>query len=139
MTESTRLDSTMVTDFYARQNVAIDEGDAQAWAATYTADGSFASPTYGGQVVGRENLIEFALRARDQLAAEGIQQRHWVNNVVIDASSSSARAYMMILRTDSAGSASLLRLITVEDRFQINADGTLSMRSRKVSWEHSPS
>lgn len=129
------IDTRLVTDLYATQSVAIDEGDVAAWAATYSHDGSFFSPTYGEVVVGSAALIEFGERVYAQIAAEGIQQRHWVSNVVVDAEAGTARAYMMIIRTGLDGEATLLRHITVEDELIFDEAGSLKVQSRRVRWD----
>jgi len=120
-----------VTELLARQNHAIDEGDAVGWAATYTPDGSFFSPTYGETIVGTESLIAFAERVYADLAGEGIRQRHWLNNVVVDAAAGSARSYLMIVRTAADGTPSLLRHVTATDQFAVH-DGEFRMRARQI-------
>lgn len=127
------LQTTDVTDLLARQSQAIDEGDAEGWAATYTEDGSFHSPTYGDPVVGREAMVAFAKKVHAGFIAEGIQQRHWVNNTVIDQDAGTARSYALIVRTNSEGEASILRHITTLDHLVYGEDGELRMRSRTVT------
>lgn len=129
MTE--RISPALVTDLLARQSHAIDEGDAAAWAATYTPDGSFFSPTYGDAIVGTENLIRFAEGVYRDLRADGIQQRHWLNNVVVDDDTATAHSYLLIIRTGPDGNASLLRHVTAHDRLAFH-DGELRVRAREV-------
>jgi hypothetical protein len=65
-------DKYEITELVARYNYALDTGDGDAWAATFTEDGVF------GTLTGTESLAEFA-RDRDNA-----RQRHWTNNLVID-------------------------------------------------------
>lgn len=129
------FDVARVTEFYARQNQAIDEGDADAFAATYTADGSFHSATYGDPVVGAEALIQLAKGVHAELAAEGIQQRHWTNSVVVNEDARTARSYLMIIRTGPDGVSTVLRHVTVTDEFSFDDEGLLKVRARQVHRE----
>jgi len=55
LTTEDRLD---ILDLLARYNYAIDDGDGDAWAASFTQDGVFTSPS--GIFAGREALRKFA-------------------------------------------------------------------------------
>ena len=71
-----------------RYNHAIDSGDAEGWADTFTEDGSLDA---AGQLIsGREGLVEFASSVR------GL--RHLVANPVVDISGDAAtvRAYLLV-------------------------------------------
>ncbi len=52
-----------IHQLYGRQSHLIDEGHASEWAATFTADGEFHSPSYPAPVVGVEALTQFATRS----------------------------------------------------------------------------
>jgi hypothetical protein len=71
-------------------NHAIDGGDAQRWASTFTEDGSLDA---GGRVfAGRDQLVRFA---------EGVHgMRHIVVNPVVEVSgdSASVEAYVVVYR-----------------------------------------
>lgn len=132
MDQNNTLNVASVSELYARQNYAVDEGDAEAFAATYTPDGTFNSPTYGESIVGTEALIELAQRVHAELAAEGVQQRHWLNNVVVDTQASTARSYVMVVRTGPDGVCALLRHIIVTDELVFDEHGKLKVRARQV-------
>jgi hypothetical protein len=88
-------DRLAIHELYARYNHAIDLGDPKGWAATFTEDGVFQSPTTG-TFEGTQALVQFAERAR------GIQARHWTNNLVLDGDGKVARGscYLLLLRVD---------------------------------------
>jgi hypothetical protein len=99
-----RLD---LLDLYSRQAHLIDGGDAAGWAATFTADGSFESPTYGLKAVGRDALREFAEASNGAARARGEQLRHHASQVVIEAAGparATVAAYLLIVATTTAGS-----------------------------------
>jgi hypothetical protein len=84
-------DYIAIQHLYARYNEAIDNGDADGWAAVWTADGDFNG------FKGRDGLLRFAhdyLNNRD-----GARRRHWINNLVIRPTAEGAQAsnYFMIL------------------------------------------
>ncbi|WP_109472683.1 nuclear transport factor 2 family protein [Ornithinimicrobium cavernae] len=127
----TVIDTAAVTALYARQSHAIDEGDAGGWAATFTTDGSFSSPTFGDPVVGTAALTRFAEGVYTDLQKEGIRQRHWLNSIHVDAATQTARAYLMIVRIDADGAPSLMRHVVISDELA-DASGELLVRARQV-------
>jgi ketosteroid isomerase-like protein len=74
-----------------RYNHAIDSGDAEGWADTFTEDAVFDAFGGGEVITGREGLLAFAA------SVQGI--RHVVMNPLIDVSGDTAkvRAYLMFL------------------------------------------
>lgn len=86
-------DRVEMMELVARYNQAIDSGDAEGYAATFTEDGVFQ---IAGQpeVRGREQLIDMVQRLGPR------NSRHWVNNIVIDGDGDSAtmKCYLAVLR-----------------------------------------
>jgi hypothetical protein len=82
MTLSTedRLD---IQELYARYNHAIDSGNGAAWAATFTADGTFKSGPM--DFAGAEALTKFGSSLTDRM-----KPRHWTNNLVVDEAANGA-------------------------------------------------
>ena len=128
----TTVDTAAVAALYARQSQAIDDGDAAAWAATFTSDGSFESPTFGDPIIGTEALTRFAEGVYADLQDAGVRQRHWVNSIVVDPDTLVARAYLMIVRVDPEGIPSLLRHVVTTDELAVAAGSELRVRSRHV-------
>jgi ketosteroid isomerase-like protein len=85
-------DKFEITELAARYNYALDTGDGDAWAATFTDDGVFASS--GSTLTGTEAPAEFA-RDRDSAGL-----RHWTNNLVVDGEGREAtlRCYLHVVR-----------------------------------------
>ena len=60
-----------IEQLYARYYHAIDGGNADAWAATFTADGAF------NQLSGQQALKDFITNG----TAKGTPMRHWTSNL----------------------------------------------------------
>ena len=71
-------DQLEITQLYAKYNHAIDLGDAEGWAATFTPDGVFNGGG-GGPQQGTEALVGFA-----KGFAANVKGRHWTNNLVVE-------------------------------------------------------
>lgn len=67
-----------VQALYARYAHAIDQGDGEAWARCYTADGTYWSSTFGTRT-GRAELMAFAVAHFREWQERGIQTQHWIN------------------------------------------------------------
>lgn len=110
---------------YARQSRLIDGGDASGWAATFTADGEFHSPSYPEPAVGTPALVAFAQAFADNGLATATVSRHVVTNVDVlpgaDDDRLVAHAYLQIVATPDGGDSRLVRLTTVTD--QLVRDG----------------
>ena len=125
-------DRLAILDLYARQSHLIDGGDADGWAATFTEDGAFESPTYRLTATGRAELAKFAADSNGAALARGVQLRHWIGQVVIDPTDGGAdvQAYLVIVATSREGSRidRSLQVIDVLAR----AGGAWRVASRKV-------
>jgi actinorhodin biosynthesis protein ActVIA len=77
MAELSTEDRLEIEQLYATYNHSIDFGDSEAWANTFTADGSFDSGR-GDPTVGMEALAGFAAGF-----AERVKGRHWTNNLLL--------------------------------------------------------
>jgi len=83
-------DYAEIQQLYARYNHAIDSGDAEAYAGTFTPDGVFLNNT------GREALMNFA---RGYAKNGGTNRRHWNTNLVVTPTPEGANGsvYLFIL------------------------------------------
>lgn len=80
----TNDDRVEIRDLISRYNKAIDTGDADGYANTFTADGQFIGIV--GTFNGRDELRAFAAAyATEEQYAEFASAQHWVTNVVVDA------------------------------------------------------
>lgn len=127
------VDRLAIDDLYARQGQAIDGGDSAGWAATFTPDGVFESPTYALVAQGPQALAEFAARSNSAALGRGVQLRHWMTaSVLTEAGAGRIRnsAYLMILAT-SVDSTTIDRSLTVDDTLE-RIDGEWLLASRVV-------
>ncbi|MFJ4268656.1 nuclear transport factor 2 family protein [Paenarthrobacter nicotinovorans] len=117
---------------YTRQSHLIDTGDAAGWAATFTPDGTFLSPTYPEPVHGLEALTQFALDFAN--TEDGIARHHVVSTVDVTdvgVKDARARAYLLIIETPEGGPSRLARLTTLHDRLAQSGEGW-KVASREV-------
>jgi 3-phenylpropionate/cinnamic acid dioxygenase small subunit len=96
-----------IRQLLARYNLAIDLGDAEGWAATFTSDGVFRCTglaegnPLGGHFEGTDALVAYA-RTNHEIAKG--RARHWNANLLIegDGENATMRCYMLNL-TAGAG------------------------------------
>ncbi len=125
----TDADRLAILELAARYNHAIDSGDADAWAATFTPDGVFE--TARDNVAGSAALAQFATAFHERLPGS----RHWNDNHVIDADADDGpdrathRCYLQLLRTGK--DAGIITTGRYEDRLR-RVDGQWRFVHRKV-------
>ena len=90
--ELTTQDYIDIEQLYATYNHAIDAGDGEAWAATFTPDGSFNS------FKGKDALVGFVKNWREK--RNGANRRHWNSNLRITPSADGANATVMLMLLD---------------------------------------
>lgn len=119
-TTSQVADRLDILDLTARYNHAIDSGDGESWAQTFTPDGIFRSAR--GDIVGRADLAKFAT---DWFAGSEDTRRHWVCNQVVevDGDTATQRAYLQLVRSGSE--PTILSTARYEDQLTRGADGWL--------------
>jgi hypothetical protein len=81
-----------IEQLYATYNHAIDSGDAQGWAGTFTADGTF------NKFAGHEQLVGFIQQWKEKM--NGANRRHWNTNLSIRPSADGASATVMLMLVD---------------------------------------
>src|SRR2546428_6419425 len=84
-------DYVEIQQLYARYNNAIDSGDAEGYAGTFAADGTFNNLT------GHDALVGFINEWRDK--RNGLQRRHWNTNLTITPTpdGASGSVYLMLV------------------------------------------
>ena len=87
----TPQDYVEIEQLYAQYNHAIDSGDAEGWAATFTPDGTF------NVFSGRDALIGFVKQWREKM--NGAHRRHWNTNlrIVPTKDGASGAVFLMLL------------------------------------------
>jgi hypothetical protein len=124
-----------IQQLYARQSHAIDSGDARGWAACFTSDGAFRSPTYDGPVVGTAALTGFAEDFARAAAEAGVVRRHWTTALALVAETedvAAARCYAMVLSTAAGEQPIIERTVVFHDRL-VRSDGRWLIGERRVS------
>ncbi|MFI6346437.1 nuclear transport factor 2 family protein [Streptomyces sp. NPDC050560] len=124
-----------VQQFYARQMHALDGGDAQAWADTFTADGEFAANAHPEPVRGRSAIHASAREAAAKLAEQGIVRRHWLGMLDVSPGPDGAlhtRCYALIVESPRHGRPDVRLSTLCEDVLVPEGDGWL-VSSRRVT------
>ncbi|MGO9948916.1 MAG: nuclear transport factor 2 family protein [Steroidobacteraceae bacterium] len=105
-----------IQQLYARYNIAIDSGDAEGWAATFTPDGVFN--TFSGH----DALVGFIKTWREKL--NGAARKHWNNNLLVSGNSKEASATTYLMLADfSTKPPSVLMTGTYTDSLVKTKDG----------------
>lgn len=101
-------DNAEIQQLYARYNIAIDSGDAEGYAATFTPDGVF------NNLAGHDALVGFAKTWREKL--NGATRKHWNNNLQITGNSKQANGFVYLMLVDiSTKPASILATLSYTD------------------------
>jgi hypothetical protein len=87
----TTQDYIDIEQLYSTYNHAIDSGDGEAWAATFTADGTF------NKYAGHDQLVGFIQLWKEKMS--GGNRRHWNTNlrIVPGKDGASASVFLMLL------------------------------------------
>ncbi len=117
---------------YAAQTWDLDRGDAEGFAATFTADAAFEHVSSGAVLRGPQE-ISAALR-RTAESRRGTVYRHWFSQLwleQVDANTLNARYYAIVSVTDAQGSVTWDPSCVVEDEL-VREDGRWLTRRRVV-------
>lgn len=131
--ELTTADYTAIQQLYARYNTAIDKGDADAWADTFTADGVFA-----GNFRGREALKGFVNTWRTSPGMNGAARRHFSADLVITPSADGATGSVSTLLIDlSTRPMSIAGYVTYADEL-VRTPAGWRFKSRAITQQTAP-
>jgi ketosteroid isomerase-like protein len=109
-------DNFEIQQLYAKYNIAIDAGDAEGYASTFTPDGVF------NQFVGHDALVNFVKTWREKL--NGATRKHWNNNLQISGNAKEAAGFVYLMLVDiSTKPASILTTATYTDSLVKTKDG----------------
>jgi hypothetical protein len=86
-------DLVEIQQLYAKYNWALDSGDSQGYAATFTPDGSFNNN------VGHDAIVKFADTFH---AGVGSHLKHWNTNLMITPSATGATGQVYLVLVDYA-------------------------------------
>jgi hypothetical protein len=109
-------DNFEIQQLYANYNIAIDNGDAEAWAATFTSEGVF------NEFAGHDALVNFVKMWREKM--HGATRKHWNNNLQISGNSKEASAFVYLMLVDiSTKPVSILTTATYTDSLVKTKEG----------------
>ncbi|MET9096662.1 nuclear transport factor 2 family protein [Streptomyces cyaneofuscatus] len=131
---------TEVCRFYARQMHLLDIGSADAWAATFTEDGTFAPPSLPEPVRGRTALADGVRSSAAELAVRKEQRRHLMSMIdVADGEDGTlkVRSYAQIIATRAGETPRVLLMCVCEDVL-VSSEGELLVRERRVTRDDMP-
>jgi hypothetical protein len=112
-----------IQGLYARYNWALDEGDAEGWAATFTADGVFKIEDQGpaGVNAGHDAIVKFAQGFR---ASIGKHVKHWNTNLLLTPTATGATGRVYLILVDfGTKPASIVTSATYSDELAKTAQG----------------
>jgi hypothetical protein len=89
----TAADYAEIQQLYARYNTAIDSGDENTWASTFTPDGVF-----NNNVTGHDALVKFVRDWRER--GNPTHLRHWNTNLLIQRTSEGAKGSVYLSLMD---------------------------------------
>ena len=81
-----------IEQLYSSYNHAIDSGDGEAWAGTFTPDGTF------NKFTGHDQLVGFIQQWKEKM--NGGSRRHWNTNLRIVPSKDGASASVFLMLVD---------------------------------------
>ncbi|MBM4186697.1 MAG: nuclear transport factor 2 family protein [Gemmatimonadetes bacterium] len=116
-------DLAEIQSLYARYNWALDEGDAEGWASTFTTDGVFAIEDQGaaGISAGHDAIVKFAHGFR---ASIGKHVKHWNTNLELTPTATGARGRVYLILVDfGTKPASIATSATYADELVKSAQG----------------
>lgn len=109
-------DYVEIQQLYARYNNAIDSGDAEGYAATFTPDGVFN--TFNGH----DALVGFIHNWHDKMG--GATRRHWNSNLTITPTAEGAAGSVYLLLVDvGVRPPSVFAAAKYEDQLVKTSDG----------------
>jgi hypothetical protein len=100
--ELSTIDRLAIQELLARYSWAIDLGQGEDFAATFTPDGTFDSPAI--QLHGRDELQRYGNGEGRPARAPEDRGQHWLTNIVLagTATRASLKAYLCYQRRDAA-------------------------------------
>ncbi|WP_405845628.1 nuclear transport factor 2 family protein [Streptomyces sp. NBC_01518] len=130
----------LIHQFYARQMRLLDDGRAEDWADTFTADGVFAANAFPQPVVGRAAVATAARTAVDDYARRGVQRRHWLGMLSIEPRSGEellVSSYALVVETPRDGTPEIRSSSTCDDVL-VHRDGGWLVKDRRIHRDDLP-
>ena len=127
----TNDDRVEIRDLISRYNKAIDTGDADGYANTFTPDGVFIGIV--GTFNGRDELRAFAAAySVEEQYAEFASAQHWVTNVVADGDGDEATVFSHLQMVKPLPDGGRILLVGHYDDIVRKVDGQWLFAQRTV-------
>jgi hypothetical protein len=123
-------DYTDIQQLYARYNHAIDSGDAETWAGTFTPDGTF------NQVSGHDGLVAFVHNWVDKM--NGGARRHWNTNLLITPTPTGAKGAVYLFLLDISAKPPAIAAAAHYDDVLVKTPQGWRFKSRATKGESAP-
>jgi actinorhodin biosynthesis protein ActVIA len=126
---------TRVQQFYARQMQALDRGDFESYAATFTPDGSFHHSPGATPARTRPGIVTELIEFHKRFDGDPVQRRHWFNHVVLDPRADGAvdsTVYALVVTTRPGGLPAIAPSCVVHDVLEVGHEEILT-RSRRIT------
>ena len=122
----------LLANHYGKQARAIDTGDGAAWADSYTAGGTYDSPSYEQVFTGREELIGFG----NSFPERSPNATHLVNNMhITEFTETTANVVLnyVIVSGEPGQQCTILRTVTAFDQIDLR-EGQPRIISRRIEF-----
>lgn len=123
-----------ILQFYGEHFARIDEGNIAGWAADFTHDADFISPT--ASLTTAEEIDRAASEAFESRASRGIRNRHYQSSVHIvsnSAESTDVTSYVLVAMLEDTKSQPQLLSTVVRD--QLVYANRWMVRRREISFD----
>lgn len=126
-------DRALIEDLYARYNLAVDLGEADAWVRCFTPHGTFTITGHGEWSRAADIPVE-ELRGHDQLrtfmgtVTDERRVRHWTTNLVlrlVDGDDVAAISLMTVWDLAAARAGEVVLTGVMRDRLVLDGDAWL--------------
>lgn len=121
--------------FYAAHLQHLDNGDADGWAAAFTADAEFGQSTRPEPRRGREVIAQRMRLAVAALRERRLVRRHLLGNLAVSADTDGnlrARYYVLVIDTPHGGRSELHLSTVCDDVLVPDPSGGWLVRSRYI-------
>lgn len=123
-----------ILQFYGEHFARIDEGDIRGWAADFSEDATFVSPS--AEVTTAEAIFNAAAEAHEKRARQGVKNRHYQASVHVEDSdngSTKVKSYVLVVIFDEAGKQPKLLSTVVCDELVYKE--RWAVKSRKITFD----
>lgn len=134
MTDSHSNNLSSILQFYGEHFARIDEGDIRGWAADFSDDATFVSPSV--EVTTAEAIFNAASEAHEKRTRQGVKNRHYQASVHVEDSgngSTKVKSYVLVVILDGFSTQPKLLSTVVCD--ELVHEERWTVKSRKVTFD----